>query len=92
MARKIEIAIRATGEVISRHNSFDGTDAEALTAFEWSRARMDYDHIDIADLIVKAVDLCECCDSAPVWMDGVCKDCAHPDDIEFMEYDPGEDF
>lgn len=37
-------------------------------------------------------DTCECCERELPLRDGVCRDCEHPDDTEFWEYDPGEDF
>lgn len=37
-------------------------------------------------------DLCECCETKPAVYDGLCRDCAHPDDVDFYEYDPGEDY
>lgn len=37
-------------------------------------------------------NLCELCNEKPVYADGECRDCMHPDDIEFWENDPGEEF
>jgi predicted amidophosphoribosyltransferase len=36
--------------------------------------------------------VCECCERALPLRDGVCRDCEHPDDAEFWDYDPGEEF
>lgn len=36
--------------------------------------------------------LCEACEEKEAVYDSFCRDCAHPDDVEWHEYDPGEDF
>ena len=38
------------------------------------------------------VDLCENECGEPAYRYGVCKNCEHPDDTEFYDFDPGAEF